>query len=165
MLRYSVIATKYLIPGTAFQALLHSWQMIPSMSGQGHCYDNAAMEAFWSTLKTEWVHLKEFSDLAAARRPCSITSKPFITENGSTALSVLNHLWNLNKNYCIRITSSPSSIFSREAHRGPSLFRPFSGDRPFSFSARIHMALRVPPAMEAGVSDHVWSLEEIVNLI
>jgi hypothetical protein len=28
--------------------------------------------------------------------------------------------------------------------------------------ARIHQALRVTPAMEAGVSDHVWSLEEIV---
>jgi putative transposase len=52
---------------SAFQALLHSWQMVPSMSAQGHCYDNAAMEAFWSTLKTEWVHAKQFSDLAAAR--------------------------------------------------------------------------------------------------
>jgi IS1 family transposase len=31
--------------------------------------------------------------------------------------------------------------------------------------ARIHMALRVTPAMEAGVSDHVWSLEEIVRLL
>ena len=31
--------------------------------------------------------------------------------------------------------------------------------------ARIHTTLRVTPAMEAGVSDHVWSLEEIVALI
>lgn len=30
--------------------------------------------------------------------------------------------------------------------------------------ARIHQTLRVTPAMEAGVSDHVWSLEEIANL-
>lgn len=30
---------------------------------------------------------------------------------------------------------------------------------------RIHQSLRVTPAMEAGVSDHVWSLEEIVALI
>lgn len=30
---------------------------------------------------------------------------------------------------------------------------------------KIHGSLRVTPAMEAGVSDHVWSLEEIVNLI
>lgn len=29
---------------------------------------------------------------------------------------------------------------------------------------RIHKTLRVTPAMEAGVADHVWSLEEIVRL-
>jgi len=31
--------------------------------------------------------------------------------------------------------------------------------------ARIHQSLRVTPAMAANVSDHVWSLEEIVNLL
>lgn len=30
--------------------------------------------------------------------------------------------------------------------------------------ARIHKSLRVTPAMEAGISDHVWSLEEIAAL-
>jgi hypothetical protein len=30
---------------------------------------------------------------------------------------------------------------------------------------RIHQTLRVTPAMEAGIADHVWSLEEIVNLL
>jgi hypothetical protein len=31
--------------------------------------------------------------------------------------------------------------------------------------ARIHSTLRVTPAMEAGVSHHVWSLEEIARLV
>jgi IS1 family transposase len=30
---------------------------------------------------------------------------------------------------------------------------------------RVHQTLRVTPAMEAGVSDHVWSIEEIVRLL
>jgi IS1 family transposase len=30
---------------------------------------------------------------------------------------------------------------------------------------RIHKTLRVTPAMEAGLTDHVWSLEELVNLL
>jgi hypothetical protein len=30
--------------------------------------------------------------------------------------------------------------------------------------ARIHQSLRVTPAMEAGISNHVWSLEEIAAL-
>lgn len=29
---------------------------------------------------------------------------------------------------------------------------------------RVHKSLRVTPAMQAGVADHVWSIEEIVNL-
>jgi len=29
---------------------------------------------------------------------------------------------------------------------------------------RIHKTLRVTPAMEAGIADHVWSLEEIARL-
>ena len=31
--------------------------------------------------------------------------------------------------------------------------------------ARIHKTLRITPAMAAGISDHVWSLEEIVGLL
>jgi IS1 family transposase len=31
--------------------------------------------------------------------------------------------------------------------------------------ARIHQTLRVTPAMEAGISDHLWSVEEIVGLL
>jgi transposase InsO family protein len=52
---------------SAFRALLHSWQIEPSMSGSGCCYDNAAMESFWSTLKTELDHPEPFQNLQAAR--------------------------------------------------------------------------------------------------
>jgi len=31
-------------------------------------------------------------------------------------------------------------------------------------SKRIHQTLRVTPAMEAGISDHVWTIEEIAEL-
>jgi len=30
---------------------------------------------------------------------------------------------------------------------------------------RIHQTLRVTPAMEAGIADHVWSIEELVQLL
>jgi hypothetical protein len=30
---------------------------------------------------------------------------------------------------------------------------------------RIHQTLRVTPAMEAGIADHVWSIEEMVSLL
>jgi hypothetical protein len=30
---------------------------------------------------------------------------------------------------------------------------------------RLHQTLRVTPAMEAGLADHVWSIEELIALI
>lgn len=30
---------------------------------------------------------------------------------------------------------------------------------------RVHQTLRVTPATEAGLTDHVWSLEELVGLL
>jgi len=36
---------------------------------------------------------------------------------------------------------------------------------PITISAVLHQLLRVTPAMEAGIADHVWSLEELVGLL
>jgi putative transposase len=52
---------------SAFQALLHSHHILPSMSSRGNCYDNANIESFWSTLKTELIHRQSFHDLPHAR--------------------------------------------------------------------------------------------------
>ena len=30
---------------------------------------------------------------------------------------------------------------------------------------RVHKSLRVTPAIEAGLTDHVWSLEELIGLL
>ena len=40
----------------SFRSLLDSHNVILSMSRRANCYDNAAMESFWSTLKTECFH-------------------------------------------------------------------------------------------------------------
>ena len=37
------------------------------MSRKGNCYDNATMESFWGTLKTELVHHVEYNTHAQAR--------------------------------------------------------------------------------------------------
>ena len=41
--------------------------LVPSMSRKGNCYDNAAMESFWSTLKMELVYRRDFATRAQAR--------------------------------------------------------------------------------------------------
>ena len=42
--------------------------MIQSMSRKGNCWDNAPMESFFGTLKTELVHHREYPDRDTARR-------------------------------------------------------------------------------------------------
>ena len=50
----------------AYRALLERAGMVCSMSGVGDCWDNAAMESFWSTLKRELVYLTEFATRSEA---------------------------------------------------------------------------------------------------
>ncbi len=50
-----------------YQQLLESHEMNQSMSGKGDCWDNAVMESFWSTLKTELVHHQKFATHDQAR--------------------------------------------------------------------------------------------------
>jgi putative transposase len=45
-----------------YRALLQSNQLLSSMSAQGNCYDNAAMESFFSTLKTELLHRQDWQN-------------------------------------------------------------------------------------------------------
>lgn len=51
-----------------YQALLSRYQITPSMSRRGNCYDNAVMESFFGTLKTELVHPVRFATRAEARQ-------------------------------------------------------------------------------------------------
>lgn len=50
-----------------FQALLNRYGITCSMSGTGNCYDNAAMESFFATLKTECVYFENFKTREEAK--------------------------------------------------------------------------------------------------
>lgn len=50
-----------------FRAALQAADFVPSMSRKGNCYDNAAMESFWSTLKMELIYRQTFLTHAHAR--------------------------------------------------------------------------------------------------
>jgi putative transposase len=49
-----------------YQALLRGHGMSVSMSRRGNCYDNAPVESFWGTLKTELVHHRCYQTRAEA---------------------------------------------------------------------------------------------------
>lgn len=50
-----------------YQALLARHHMLASFSGVGCCYDNAPMESFWHTLKTELVYRQHYHTRAEAK--------------------------------------------------------------------------------------------------
>ncbi len=43
-----------------YRAILRQHGMIASMSGKGNCYDNAAMESCFKTVKVEWVYRRSY---------------------------------------------------------------------------------------------------------
>jgi len=57
-----------------------------------------------------------------------------------------------------RLTNAFSKKVENHAHAVALYFMHYN-------FAKIHGTLRVSPAMEAGISDHVWSIEEIASLV
>ena len=53
---------------TPYRSALARHGLIASMSRRANCYDNAAMESFWSTLKLEHLFRRRFLDAAEAHR-------------------------------------------------------------------------------------------------
>jgi transposase InsO family protein len=51
-----------------YRDILQTAAIIQSMSRKGNCWDNAPMESFFGTLKTELVHHREYLDRDTARR-------------------------------------------------------------------------------------------------
>jgi transposase InsO family protein len=51
-----------------YRKLLDQFKMRVSMSGKGNCYDNAPMESFWGTLKTELVFHRHYETRQEAIR-------------------------------------------------------------------------------------------------
>jgi transposase InsO family protein len=50
-----------------YQALLTKYHMVGSMSRKGNCYDNAPVESFFGTLKTELVFHRQYTTHSEAR--------------------------------------------------------------------------------------------------
>ncbi len=64
-----------------YRARLEQHGITCSMSRRGNCYDNAVMESWFSTVKSEAG--ERFESYAHARKPCSITSRCSITSGAA----------------------------------------------------------------------------------
>src|SRR5215469_4899741 len=66
VLRGSVESAQY--AAGDYRNILQAAATVQSMSRKGNCWDNAPMESFFGTLKTELVHQGQYPDRDAARR-------------------------------------------------------------------------------------------------
>jgi transposase InsO family protein len=66
LLHHSDRGSQYASDG--YQHLLAGHGITCSMSGKGDCWDNAVMESFWATLKTELVHHERYATREQARQ-------------------------------------------------------------------------------------------------
>ena len=66
LMHHSDRGSQYVSDG--FQSLLKDNGIRSSMSGRGNCYDDACVESFFATLKTERVYRRQYRTRDAARR-------------------------------------------------------------------------------------------------
>lgn len=90
-------------------------------------------------------------------RPIEITGKPDPKHISTSFVERQNLTMRMGMRRFTRLTNAFSKKVENHAAMVAIHFMYYN-------FARIHKTLRVTPAMEAGLADHVWSLEEIVLL-
>jgi IS1 family transposase len=91
-------------------------------------------------------------------RKLKVKGNPDIAHVSTSFVERQNLTMRMSMRRMSRLTNGFSKKMENQAHAVALHFMHYN-------FARIHQTLRVTPAMEAGVSDHVWSLEEIAGLL
>ena len=91
-------------------------------------------------------------------RKAKITGKPVYEHVSTSHIERQNLTMRMGNRRFTRLTNAFSKKVENHEHSVALHFMHYN-------FCRIHQSLRVTPAMEAGVADHVWSLEEVVGLL
>lgn len=139
------------------------------LSSDGHKAYLTAVEAAWAFRDVDYGMLvKIYGDSTPSGRysPGEVigTRREPISGHPDTALICTSHVerQNLTMRMSMRRFTRLTNAFSKkfENHRYAVALH-FAH---YNF-CRVHQSTRVTPAMAAGLSDHVWSLSELVNLM
>ena len=91
-------------------------------------------------------------------RKTTISGKPDKAHISTSHIERQNLTVRMSNRRFTRLTNAFSKKLENHKHAAAIHFMYYN-------FCRIHTTLRVTPAMEAGIADHVWSLEEVVALI
>jgi transposase InsO family protein len=99
--------------------ILQAAAILQSMSRSTNCWDNAPMESFFGTLKTELVHDGEYPIAMPRGATCSSISKAITIVGGSTPPSAISPPNRQRQN-----PYNPVSTFAGEGHANDPPSRP-----------------------------------------
>lgn len=91
-------------------------------------------------------------------RKIKVKGNPDMRQVSTSFVERQNLTMRMSMRRMTRLTNAFSKKIENQAHAVALHFMHYN-------FCRIHQTLRVTPAMEAGVADHVWSLEELSGLI
>lgn len=91
-------------------------------------------------------------------RKIKVKGNPDMKQVSTSFVERQNLTMRMSMRRMTRLTNAFSKKIENQAHAVALHFMHYN-------FCRIHQTLRVTPAMEAGVADHVWSMEEIVDLL
>lgn len=91
-------------------------------------------------------------------RKARITGKPDLDYVSTSYVERQNLTMRMTMRRFTRLTNAFSKKAENLAHAVALHFMHYN-------FCRVHQSLRVTPAMETGITDHVWSIEEIMGLL
>ena len=91
-------------------------------------------------------------------RKLKVKGNPDMAQVSTSFVERQNLTMRMSMRRMTRLTNGFSKKIENQAHAVALHFMHYN-------FARIHQTLRVTPAMEAGIADHVWNIEEIAGLI
>lgn len=91
-------------------------------------------------------------------RKIKVKGNPDMKQVSTSFVERQNLTMRMSMRRMTRLTNAFSKKIENQAHAVALHFMHYN-------FARIHQTLRVTPAMEAGIAQHVWSLEEIAGLL
>jgi transposase InsO family protein len=74
-----------------YRKILQQFKMQSSMSRRGDCYDNAPIESFWGTLKTELIFHRHYQTRGGRSEKSRSTLRSFTTVRESRRNSAIFH--------------------------------------------------------------------------
>lgn len=124
----------------------------------GSDIDYAQLVKLYGNSKGESPERKYSPNVCLGARPSTVTGNPEMEHVSTSYVERQNLTMRMSMRRFTRLTNGFSKKLENLGYAVALHFMYFN-------FGRIHQSLRITPAMAAGVSDHVWSLEEIAALV